>query len=160
MDAGMEPLKLREMERTRLLDYFESSSADYARESPKFRHLAFDVALLRSQAEFRELFGEPGTVKPGHFFYGIFDGANEIGHVHFSRSPQDDKAAFIWGFYLEAAMRGRGLGRRALLTAQEKLRSLGIGKIGLNVFSDNTPAVRLYESLGYRPTQMNLELKL
>ena len=25
--------------------------------------------------------------------------------------------------------------------------------LGLNVFADNTPALRLYESLGYRPTR-------
>ncbi|HEU5349460.1 MAG TPA: hypothetical protein VFU63_12690 [Ktedonobacterales bacterium] len=32
------------------------------------------------------------------------------------------------------------------------VKPLGVNKINLNVFGDNTVAVQLYESMGYKPT--------
>src|SRR5690606_32649372 len=54
-------------------------------------------------------------------------------------------------FDVEAAPahRGRGHGRSLMLLAEAQAAAAGRRIIGLNVFAGNTPAERLYDSLGY-----------
>lgn len=42
-----------------------------------------------------------------------------------------------------------------MLLAEGTALAAGHRTLALHVFTDNTPALRLYESLGYRPTQFN-----
>lgn len=60
--------------------------------------------------------------------------------------------AFVFDVEAEAAHRGRGHGRTLLLLAEAQALTAGRRVLGLNVFAGNTPAERLYESLGYRST--------
>ena len=46
--------------------------------------------------------------------------------------------------------RGRGLGRTVLLAGIERLKRLGAGPIRLEVDSENTPAMKLYQSSGFQ----------
>ena len=46
--------------------------------------------------------------------------------------------------------RRRGVGRPVLLAGMEYLRSIGVDDIGLNVDRNNTPAIRLYTSVGFQ----------
>ncbi|MGW2295050.1 GNAT family N-acetyltransferase [Streptomyces violaceorubidus] len=65
---------------------------------------------------------------------------------------QDDRA-FVFGVEADAPHRGRGHGRTLMLAAEAQAISAGRSLIGLNVFAGNTPAERLYESLGYETTR-------
>jgi ribosomal protein S18 acetylase RimI-like enzyme len=56
--------------------------------------------------------------------------------------------------------RGRGLGRQAMLLAEEAARSLGATELGLNVFGQNAVARSLYESLGYQTTAVQMRKPL
>lgn len=49
----------------------------------------------------------------------------------------------------DEAFRGRGHGRSLMLLAEAQTIASGRRVLGLNVFAGNTPAERLYESLGY-----------
>jgi ribosomal protein S18 acetylase RimI-like enzyme len=64
---------------------------------------------------------------------------------------QDDKA-FVFDVETDAAQRGRGHGRTLMLLAERQAVEAGRPVLGLNVFAGNTPAERLYESLGYETT--------
>lgn len=57
-----------------------------------------------------------------------------------------------WVFYVEVdpAQRGRGHGRTLMTAAERACREVRGAVLGLNVFSANSTAARLYESLGYR----------
>ncbi|MFB7505714.1 GNAT family N-acetyltransferase [Streptomyces broussonetiae] len=68
---------------------------------------------------------------------------------------QDDKA-FVFGVETGAAHRGRGHGRTLMLLAERQAVEAGRRILGLNVFAGNTPAERLYESLGYETTSHSL----
>ena len=61
----------------------------------------------------------------------------------------DRRALFIYDIYVDPAWRGRGLGRAAMLLADEEARVRGIRRVELNVFGGNAVARRLYLSLGY-----------
>lgn len=67
-----------------------------------------------------------------------------------------------WVFYVEVdeARRGSGLGRAAMVLAEEDARAHGATELGLNVFGPNTVARHLYESLGFEPTAINMVKQL
>ncbi|MYW65068.1 GNAT family N-acetyltransferase [Streptomyces sp. SID8379] len=73
---------------------------------------------------------------------------------------QRPDGAYIFDVEVAAEHRGRGHGRSLLLHAEADSIAAGATRIGLNVFADNTPALRLYESLGYEPTQYHLYKQL
>ncbi|WP_406098595.1 GNAT family N-acetyltransferase [Streptomyces sp. NBC_01013] len=85
---------------------------------------------------------------------------------------EDEKAGFLWvtrfemhpgqviGYVFDVEVderfRGRGYGRALMLQAERLALAAGDTWLGLHVVTANTPALRLYESLGYEPTQYNL----
>jgi ribosomal protein S18 acetylase RimI-like enzyme len=58
--------------------------------------------------------------------------------------------AYVFDVETAPAHRGRGHGRTLMLLAERQALAAGRHLLGLNVFAGNTPAERLYESLGYR----------
>ncbi|CAL9374253.1 hypothetical protein SUDANB58_00914 [Streptomyces sp. enrichment culture] len=64
---------------------------------------------------------------------------------------EDD--AYVFAVETDAAHRGRGHGRTLMRLAEAQAITAGRSVLGLNVFAGNTPAERLYESLGYETTQ-------
>lgn len=63
-------------------------------------------------------------------------------------------AAFVFNVEVVEEQRGRGYGRALMTLAERIALQAGETRIGLHVFADNTPALRLYESLGYRTTTL------
>ncbi len=62
--------------------------------------------------------------------------------------------------YLVPEFRGRGIGRRLMLFAEEFFRSRGASKARLQVTTSNAAAVHLYESLGYTVIRYDMEKPL
>jgi diamine N-acetyltransferase len=52
---------------------------------------------------------------------------------------------------IDELFQGRGLGRAAALAALDYARAHGARRLRLTVNPANTPAIRLYESLGFQP---------
>ncbi|CAM5270437.1 GNAT family N-acetyltransferase [Streptomyces hirsutus] len=63
---------------------------------------------------------------------------------------------YVFDVEADAAHRGRGHGRSLMLLAEAQSIAAGKSAIGLNVFADNTPAERLYASLGYGTTRYTM----
>ncbi|MBL3665946.1 GNAT family N-acetyltransferase [Streptomyces sp. M2CJ-2] len=61
--------------------------------------------------------------------------------------------AFVFDLEVGAAHRGQGHGRSLMRLAEAQAVAAGKRAVGLNVFTGNTPAERLYASLGYRTTR-------
>ncbi|GGL07921.1 GNAT family N-acetyltransferase [Mangrovihabitans endophyticus] len=57
--------------------------------------------------------------------------------------------AFLYDFEIFEAHRGVGYGRALLALAERTARDRGATGLELNVFGDNEPAIRLYETAGY-----------
>ncbi|MEW1646733.1 MULTISPECIES: GNAT family N-acetyltransferase [unclassified Streptomyces] len=62
--------------------------------------------------------------------------------------PREGKA-FVYDVEADASHRGKGHGRTLMLLAEAQGVAAGLPAVRLNVFAGNTPAERLYESLGY-----------
>jgi ribosomal protein S18 acetylase RimI-like enzyme len=95
----------------------------------------------------RTAFGRPDQATFGAF------APDMVGTVGISRdgTRKGSHKALIWGMYVRADQRGRGVGRRLMVAALDFARQLdGVSHVHLCV-SDTAPAAgALYESLGFR----------
>lgn len=111
-----------------------------------------DEARAKSDASNRELLPE-GVRTPGAVLRILASGGTDVGTLWVAVSgPVDSAQAWVYAVDVDEAHRGRGHGRALMLLAEAECLAAGVGELGLNVFSENTPALRLYESLGYRVT--------
>lgn len=152
-------IRLVEMNETQHRAYLEASIVSYSKESPHYRDLPLEISLPKVRAEHLRLFGEKGIYEPGQVYLAVMSGDRQVGYLHYGERAES-KSVYIWNIALDENMRGKGIGRKVLELALARIKNSGFTKVGLNVFSVNTPAIRLYESLGFKPTQMNMELKI
>jgi len=68
--------------------------------------------------------------------------------------------AYLGCMYVKPEYRGKGVNSRVLEGLKEWCRERGIHELRLEVYTDNTPAVKAYEKAGFRPllTWMRLGL--
>ncbi|GAA2141811.1 GNAT family N-acetyltransferase [Kitasatospora kazusensis] len=118
--------------------------------------LSEQQARAKSEADHRQqLLQGPGT--RGVVLRGLYgpQGA-PLGslwvNLHQDTLPSGALLAWVMTVEVEAAQRGHGYGRALMLLAERECLAAGVRELGLNVFSGNTVAVNLYESLGYRVT--------
>ena len=62
---------------------------------------------------------------------------------------EEDASYYICGVAVDAAHRGRGLGKALMARAEHDARAAGLAKTSLIVFEANAPALGLYRALGY-----------
>jgi len=136
--------------RQRLLDHAEAKFHAFRGEidAGVFRCLSDEDGCLRLM---EEIAGKPGFL-PGATWlieYADADGfAEPVGTIQGVRvTPQYGSVQNVgvtpWG-------RGLGLGRSLVVAAMEGFRAVGLRHATLEVTATNTPAVRMYESLGFR----------
>jgi ribosomal protein S18 acetylase RimI-like enzyme len=65
------------------------------------------------------------------------------------RLTRDWDSAGVYGFAVDPAWQGRGIGRDVLRRCCQMLREEGAGSVGLEVAVDNERALGLYTSLGF-----------
>ena len=70
------------------------------------------------------------------------------------------RRAFIYFIGIDERGRGKGYGKAAMLALEAAVKQKGADHIDLNVFGDNSTAIRLYEGLGYQPTAINMRKEL
>lgn len=65
------------------------------------------------------------------------------------RVSREDEGAGVYGFVVEPALQGRGIGRDVLRRVCRQLRAEGVERIALEVAVDNPRALGLYTSVGF-----------
>jgi ribosomal protein S18 acetylase RimI-like enzyme len=98
--------------------------------------------------------------KPDRGTLGAFDGPKLVGIVTLGREsmPKLMHKAHISGMYLLPEARGRNAGRMLLLSAIELARSIPeVRQVNVSANAANVPALRLYESVGFRAFGRELE---
>jgi ribosomal protein S18 acetylase RimI-like enzyme/catechol 2,3-dioxygenase-like lactoylglutathione lyase family enzyme len=116
--------------------------------------LAFGKALEEHQAMTVEAVeARFRDVSPGSFHLGAFEEQAMIGMATFIRAPglKERHKGHIYGVYVSPEQRRRGIGR-ALISAVVTMvtNDASIEQILLSVAADQTAAVRLYSSFGFR----------
>ncbi|HEY5833618.1 GNAT family N-acetyltransferase [Streptomyces sp.] len=107
-----------------------------------------DQAEARESAALREVLPQ-GLATPGTALLALDHDGRTVGCL----LVRTLEPAWVLAVDVETAHRGRGHGRTLMLGAENACLDAGTTTLGLNVFVANTPAVRLYESLGYRTVE-------
>jgi ribosomal protein S18 acetylase RimI-like enzyme len=93
-----------------------------------------------------------GLATPLHHLWSVRCGSSDetVGHLWMRVRPLEREVeAYVLDVGIEPVVRGRGLGRATMLAAERAARDLAATVVRLTVLASNTPARRLYDSLGY-----------
>lgn len=112
-----------------------------------------------AQSQFDELLPQ-GRATPTTWLFVIDQDGRQVGTLWLGPHPHRQGFGYVYDIEIDESARGQGLGRAAMLAAEDVLRGAGISEVGLNVFGFNAGAEALYRSLGYRvvSTQMTKPL--
>lgn len=98
--------------------------------------------------------GEPAA---GHHLFSVVAAGERVGIVWLGPSFNgDDSERYLFTIEIDAAHRGRGLGRAAMRAAEDWTLAQGARRLSLNVFGFNDVARSLYDSLGYVVAATNM----
>jgi ribosomal protein S18 acetylase RimI-like enzyme len=102
-----------------------------------------------------------GKPAPGHLLYQLVDNGQSVGALWIGPAPGGSPDEWwIWYIVVQDAFRGRGIGRAAMVLAEQEVRSRGGVEIGLTVFAHNTTARHLYDSIGYGAVATRMRKRL
>lgn len=87
-----------------------------------------------------------GAPAPGSTLLALDHGGTTVGRLWLRTAPGP---GWVQAVEVPPEHRGRGHGRTLMLTAESQCLTAGTTALGLNVFTANTVAIRLYASLGY-----------
>lgn len=80
--------------------------------------------------------------------------------ISYRNLPRGDVDAWIFDIEVREERRGEGHGRAMMLAAERDCLDAARPRLGLNVFTDNPRAQRLYTSLGYRTVESHYAKRL
>ena len=140
------PVRLRPVRDDELPRYLEAMHRFYVADLVESLGMTDEQAGEKSRRDHASLFPDGRPAEGVHAF--IVEDANQdpIGRLFFAERPY---GVWLYAIELDERVRGRGLGREAMLAFEEHARGLGAKSIKLNVFGGNETARSLYRSLGY-----------
>jgi GNAT superfamily N-acetyltransferase len=112
-------------------------------------------ARLRSEADHAGLLPDGPDTAGTALRVLVHEGA-DVGTLWLATARARGSGAWVFDVEVAPSHRGRGHGRTLMLAAERECLAAGVRTLGLNVFTDNAAALRLYESLGHRPTAHHL----
>ena len=117
--------------------------------------ISLEEGRVAARKQFDELLPD-GLNSEGHYFWKVVaeDGA-AVGDLWVLVEPAKERA-FIYFIGIDETYRGKGYARATMQTLEAKVKPMGANRIDLNVFGDNTTAIRLYQSLGYQVLGMGM----
>jgi GNAT superfamily N-acetyltransferase len=151
-------IRLEPMTPDQLQAFIEEDSPRYAAENVRAGFWPESGSLERAREAY-ERFLPQGIDTPGHHLFVIRDELTGVGvgTIWIGAHPSGvEHVGMVLSLYVEANYRRQGYARQAMLGVENLARQLGWVSLGLQVFGDNQPAGRLYNSLGYKMRSMNM----
>ncbi|WP_329035592.1 GNAT family N-acetyltransferase [Streptomyces sp. NBC_00178] len=151
-----EGLAGRPMTESEFTEWASTSIETYARSWVE-RGVTEEQARHKSESDHARLL-PAGLATPDMYIHVLVRNRETLGHVWVSRhrETEGDDIGYVFDVEVREAHRGSGYGRALMHLAEAITLDAGLGSLGLHVFASNTPALRLYESLGYEATRYNL----
>ena len=139
-------IRLRELRDDELPEWLDAARRFYVSDLECHAGMTAAEAEAKAARDHEALFPEGRPVEGQHLF-AIEDKRGEvIGRLFFAARPS---GVWLYEIELEEQVRGRGLGREAMVAFENLAQELGATKVTLNVFGGNDVARSLYRSLGY-----------
>ena len=154
----MDELTFDQFDQADLTEWLARSNAEYIEERVSSGDTP-EEARENAQASMERTF--PGGVTSPAQRAGRLVLAGEcIGELWVGQFGDDPERWWVWNVRIEDQFQGRGLGRRAMLIAEDLARAGGAVTLGLNVFAHNVVARNLYSSLGYKEAALQMRKEL
>jgi len=112
-------------------------------------HLAHLLGLVDASGGFT-LIAESGG-KPVGFLIGTVDSPPE-GDEHIREELR--RVGYVSDLFVNAGMRGHGVGRVLLGEAENRFRAMGLPSMEINFLAANEAARRVYEAFGFEPYEV------
>ena len=123
----------------------EAHRAEYEHGLVEFAGMARDAARTKVENDLTAVLPE-GLATPNVWIWAVEADGRRVGTVFLGGRGSD---LWLYDITIDAAERGKGHGRGAMLALEEEVRSLGRDSVTLNVWGGNEVARGLYRSLGY-----------
>ena len=137
-----------------------ASKAGYAHDITVHGGMAAEVARQKAESDFATILPD-GLATPGHAMFVIEANEQPVGRLWIAeRTAYGARSLFIYEIEIDGEHRGQGLGRAAMLLAEDEARARGLSRIELNVFGGNEVARGLYRSLGYGESAVQMAKEL
>jgi ribosomal protein S18 acetylase RimI-like enzyme len=144
-----------------LAEWLPRARAEYADSMMRDGGVDEERARAKAEADFASML--PGA-KPGlgQWVFAIESAGERVGELWLGERDDELSRGALWVYDVEidAARRGRGLGRAAMLLAEDEARRRGCERVVLNVFARNEVARGLYRSLGYEESSVLMAKRL
>jgi len=140
----------------------EESIADYAQERVKAGN--DDASSDHAREDFVSLLPQ-GRFTKNNYIFSIADEKDndrKVGIIWYAVDGASfpKNTLYIYDIVIDEDKRGKGFGRASLLLLEDRARALGKRRIALHVFAHNERARRLYDELGYVPTNIVMAKEL
>lgn len=139
-------------------DYVAYFVPDYAAEISSNYDVDIETARARASREVEESLGQ-GVETAGQVLLSLVaedvQGDTPVGYL-WCKPDEASRTVFISDFCVLPPFRGRGYGKAALAALETMFAETEYDEIRLRVAADNKGAERLYLSVGYRPTGINM----
>lgn len=159
---GEQAVRLDPMSQQEFEAYLAQAVPDYAAAKVAAGTWAQDVAEGLSRAAYAGLLPQ-GLATPGHHLYTVRDAASgaAVAILYLADVPRGGRSAvYVYDIEVGAEYRGQGYGRATMNAAVAYARDVGAAELNLHVFGRNTTARRLYQSLGFVETDIDMSLSL
>lgn len=144
------------MSQTEFDVFLERSIPEYAADHVRAGNWTETESIEKSRNEFEQLLPQ-GLKTENNFLYTLHDGEQAVGLIWLNTNRASTmKSGFIYDVYIEEQFRGKGYGKSIMLLLEEKARELGLKSLALHVFGSNHVARKLYETVGYEITNINM----
>lgn len=93
--------------------------------------------------------------------YGCIDNAGLIGYIWaYKISFRDEDRVYVSEVHVSEKCRGQGIGHLLLNAVEEEARKLKVPALYIHTEADNSGAIKLYESEGYRMERVQMRKPL
>lgn len=130
--------------------------AEYERGLVEFAGLGREAARAKVEHDVTAALPD-GLATEGTWIWAVEDDGRKVGTMFLGRLGGE---CWLYDITIDAAERGRGVGRRAMLALEDEVRALGHDSLKLNVWGGNAVARGLYRSLGYVEQSVHMRKSL
>ena len=149
------PVRIDRLRAEELAPYLDRLIREYAGDHVRDGSWTAEASEERARSEVERLLPR-GLETPDHYLFAIRVSSEDVGRIWFARrqEPGGRPYAFVYDLIVYPSHRRRGYAEAAMRAIEPMVRKLGLDRISLHVFGFNTGAIRLYERLGYAPTNV------